>query len=168
MTGQDCSLYTVGRLEDRHYAFAFPKGQHHQHQQEECPHHQQNHLLGLCVCKGQHNPNHRYELGMGTSSQGLGDRQIFLRVPFILINRNFIVCTKQSETVTCDKAKEVFPHACLPQNPNHLGPSSNLYIPHYIPKCLCFYLTSCLGVECTSFSSWASLRKYSILRLLLH
>ena len=137
-------------------------------QQEECPHHQQNHLLGLCVCKGQHNPNHRYELGMGTSSQGLGDRQIFLRVPFILINRNFIVCTKQSETVTCDKAKEVFPHACLPRHPNHLGPSSNLYIPHYIPKCLCFYLTSCLGVECTSFSSWASLRKYSVLRLLLH
>jgi len=26
LTGQDCSLYTVGRLEDRHYAFAFPKG----------------------------------------------------------------------------------------------------------------------------------------------
>jgi len=26
LTGEDCSLYTVGRLEDRHYAFAFPKG----------------------------------------------------------------------------------------------------------------------------------------------
>merc|ERR1711990_1283802 len=26
LTRQDCSLYTVGRLEDRHYAFAFPKG----------------------------------------------------------------------------------------------------------------------------------------------
>ena len=33
LTRQDCSLYTVGRLEDRHYAFAFPKGQHkHCHQ----------------------------------------------------------------------------------------------------------------------------------------
>jgi len=26
-TSQDCSLFTVGNLEDRHYAFAFPKGQ---------------------------------------------------------------------------------------------------------------------------------------------
>ena len=26
LTAQDCSLYTVGSLEDRHYAFGFPKG----------------------------------------------------------------------------------------------------------------------------------------------
>ena len=26
LAAADCSLYTVGNLEDRHYAFAFPKG----------------------------------------------------------------------------------------------------------------------------------------------
>jgi len=29
LTAQDCSLYTVGSLEDRHYAFGFPKGSRH-------------------------------------------------------------------------------------------------------------------------------------------